>query len=308
MAQCVEPRLALLESQSPVYIRTMNALRRGRVPVLDSEMSYVEMGEGDPIVFLHGNPTSAYLWRHIIPCVADLGRCLAPDLVGMGQSSGSPRRAYRFVDHVQYLDAWFDAVGVGSGVVLVLHDWGSALGFNWARRHPRRVQGMAYMESLVQPRAWSDFAHGRAAIFRALRSEKGEAMVLDDNVFVESVLPKSIMRTLTQEEMAAYRAPFHSRDSRWPTLVWARELPIDGEPADVTAAVDQYAMWLSTSDIPKLFISAEPGALLTGRAREFCRTWPNQQEVSVKGIHFIQEDSPIEIGTALERFIRRLRS
>jgi haloalkane dehalogenase len=226
----------------------------------------------------------------------------------MGQSNGSPQRACRFVDHVQYLDAWFDAVEVGSRVVLVLHDWGSALGFNWARRHPRRVQGMAYMESLVQPREWSDFAHGRDAIFRALRSEKGEAMVLEDNVFVESVLPKSIMRTLTEAEMAAYRAPFHSRDSRWPTLVWARELPIDGEPADVAAAVDQYATWLSTSDIPKLFISAEPGALLTGRAREFCRTWPNQQEVSVKGIHFIQEDSPVEIGTALEAFIRRLRS
>lgn len=288
-------------------IPTVDTHRRMRVPVLDTEMSYVDVGEGDPIVFLHGNPTSSYLWRNIIPSVSDMGRCLAPDLVGMGKSGRAPNGAYRFVDHATYLDAWFDAMGLRRNMLLVLHDWGSALGFHWARRHAERVQGIAYMEALVQPRMWSDFPNGRDAAFRALRSEKGEAMVLDDNFFVETVLPKSILRTLTEEEMDAYRAPFRSRDSRWPTLVWPRELPIDGEPADVVSIVDDYAAWLSTTDLPKLFISAEPGALLVGRAREFCRTWRNQREVSVKGIHFIQEDSPDVIGAALRSFVGGLR-
>jgi len=281
--------------------------RRLRVPVLDTEMSYVDVGEGDPIVFLHGNPTSSYLWRNIIPSVSDRGRCLAPDLVGMGASGQSPNGAYRFVDHARYLDAWFDVMGLRRNVLLVLHDWGSALGFHWARRHAERVQGIAYMEALVQPRVWSDFPNGRDAAFRALRSEKGEAMVLDDNFFVETVLPKSILRRLTEEEMDAYRAPFRTRDSRWPTLVWPRELPIDGQPADLVWVVDDYAAWLSTNDLPKLFISAEPGALLVGRAREFCRTWHHQREVSVKGIHFIQEDSPDDIGLALRSFVGGLR-
>jgi haloalkane dehalogenase len=288
-------------------ISPVDTHRRLRVPVLDTEMSYVDVGAGDPIVFLHGNPTSSYLWRNIIPSVSDLGRCLAPDLVGMGRSGRAPNGAYRFVDHARYLDAWFDGMGLRRNVLLVLHDWGSALGFHWARRHAERVQGIAYMEALVQPRIWSDFPNGRDAAFRALRSEKGEAMVLDDNFFVETVLPKSILRTLTEEEMDAYRAPFRTPDSRWPTLVWPRELPIDGGPADVVSIVDDYAAWLSTTDLPKLFISAEPGALLVGRAREFCRTWRNQREASVKGIHFIQEDSPDDIGAALRSFVGGLR-
>jgi len=288
-------------------ISPVDTHRRMRMPVLDTEMSYVDVGEGDPIVFLHGNPTSSYLWRNIIPSVSGLGRCLAPDLVGMGESGRAPKGAYRFADHAKYLDAWFDSMGLQRNVVLVLHDWGSALGFRWAHRHPDCVQGIAYMEALVQPRIWSDFPIGRDAMFRALRSEKGEAMVLDDNVFVETVLPKSILRALSDEEMDAYRAPFRARDSRWPTLVWPRELPIDGEPADVVSVVDEYAAWLSTTDVPKLFISAEPGALLVGRAREFCRTWRNQRQASVKGIHFIQEDSPAEIGDALQSFVNGLR-
>jgi len=288
-------------------ISAVDAHRRLRVPVLDTEMSYIDQGRGDPIVFLHGNPTSSYLWRNIIPSVTHLGRCLAPDLVGMGESGRPPQCAYRFVDHARYLDAWFDATGIRDRVVLVLHDWGSALGFDWARRHADRVQGIAYMESLVQPRTWSDFGEGRDAFFRALRSDKGEALVLDQNVFVETILPKSILRSLAEAEMAAYRAPFRSRDSRWQTLVWARELPIDGEPADVVSAVERYGAWLSTTSVPKLFISAEPGALLIGRAREYCRSWRNQREVSVKGIHYIQEDSPLEIGAALETFVGGLR-
>ena len=288
-------------------ISPVDTHRRKRVPVLDTEMCFVDVGEGDPVVFLHGNPTSSYLWRNIIPSVTDLGRCLAPDLVGMGRSGRAPNAAYRFVDHARYLDAWFDVMGLRRNVLLVLHDWGSALGFHWARRHAERVQGIAYMEALVQPRIWSDFPNGRDAAFRALRSEKGEAMVLDDNFFVETVLPKSILRRLTEEEMDAYRAPFRTRDSRWPTLVWPRELPIDGQPADLVWVVDDYAAWLSTNDLPKLFISAEPGALLVGRAREFCRTWHHQREVSVKGIHFIQEDSPDDIGLALRSFVGGLR-
>jgi haloalkane dehalogenase len=281
---------------------------RRRVRVLDTEMSYADTGHGDPIVFLHGNPTSSYLWRNIIPYVRGEGRCLAPDLVGMGHSGKSPNRSYRFTDHARYLDAWFDALGLTRDIILVLHDWGSALGFYRAYRYPEQVKAIAYMESLVQPRRWDDFTHGRDAMFRALRSEEGERLVLDENFFIETVLPRSILRKLTDEEMAIYRAPYADRESRLPTLVWPRELPIEGEPAEVVAIVERYGEWLSKSALPKLFIAAEPGALLVGRAREFCRTWPNQREVTVKGIHYIQQDSPAEIGTALQAFVRSVRA
>jgi haloalkane dehalogenase len=277
---------------------------RKRVRVLDSEMSYVDVGEGDPIVFLHGNPTSSYLWRNIIPYVAGLGRCLAPDLIGMGRSGKSPSNAYRFVDHARYLDAWFEALMPKSKVILVVHDWGSALGFYWASRFPEQVRGIAYMEAIVQPRLWSDFPPGRDEMFRALRSPKGEHMVLRENFFIETILPKSVIRRLGDEEMTAYRAPFQTSEARLPTLVLPRELPIAGEPADVTSIVETYGAWLAKSNIPKLFISAEPGALMTARAREFCRTWPNQREVTVKGIHYVQEDSPDEIGRALAQFVQ----
>ena len=291
-----------------IHISSVDRHPRRSLDVLDTHMSYVDVGAGDPIVFLHGNPTSSYLWRNIIPFLGGLGRCLAPDLVGMGRSGASPDHAYRFADHVRYLDAWFEALGLTDRVVLVVHDWGSALGFHWARRHPERVQGIAYMEAIVQARRWDDFSNGRDAMFRALRSEQGERMVLDDNFFIEAVLPKSIVRRLSDEEMAAYRAPFADREQRWPTLVWPRELPIAGEPPDVVRAVEEYGTWLAQSPIPKLFVAAEPGALLTGRARDFCRTWPNQREVVVEGIHYIQEDSPFEIGHALHDWVRALRS
>lgn len=281
---------------------------RLRARVLDTEISYVAVGEGDPIVFLHGNPTSSYLWRNIIPHVTNLGRCLAPDLVGMGQSGKAPGGAYRFEDHSRYLDSWFDTLSLMKNVILVLHDWGSALGFHWAFRHQERVQAIAYMEAIVQPRRWEDFPNGRDAIFRALRSEKGEQLALEENFFVETVLPRSIIRQLTEEEMETYRAPFKSREDRMPTLVWPRELPIAGEPADVVKIVEAYGEWLSGSELPKLFIAAEPGALLVGRDREFCRAWPNQREVTVKGIHYIQEDSPAEIGAALRDFVESVRT
>ncbi len=231
---------------------------RKRVPVLDTEMSYVDSGQGNPIVFLHGNPTSSYLWRNVIPHVRDLGRCLAPDLVGMGQSGASPGRAYRFWDHARYLDAWFEALGLTQDVTLVLHDWGSALGFYWARRHADRVRAIAYMEAIVQPRNWDDLPQDRAPLFRQMRSPLGEQMILDENFFIEALLPSLIMRRLSEAEMEAYRRPFRERASRLPTLIWPRELPIGGEPADIVALVEDYGLWAATSELPKLFISAEP--------------------------------------------------
>src|SRR5215471_13522880 len=257
---------------------------RQRVRVLDSEISYVDVGHGDPIVFLHGNPTSSYLWRNIIPHVADLGRCLAPDLVGMGQSGPSPGGAYRFADHARYLDAWFEALGLTNNVTLVMHDWGSALGFHRACRYPEQIRAIAYMEAIVAPRRWDDFPNGRDRMFRALRSDAGEQLVLEDNFFVESVLPKSIIRSLSKAEMEAYRRPFRERDARLPTLVWPCELPIEGDPADVIAIVERYGAWLARAQLPKLFINADPGALVTGRLRDICRGWPNQREVTVKSI------------------------
>ncbi|HEY6862892.1 MAG TPA: haloalkane dehalogenase [Burkholderiales bacterium] len=281
---------------------------RRTIRVLDAEMSYVDTGGGDPIVFLHGNPTSSYLWRSVIPHLGGLGRCLAPDLIGMGRSGKSPRRAYRFADHAAYLDAWFDTLGLSRNVILVVHDWGSALGFHRAFRFPRHVQAIAYMEAIVLPMRWDDFGEA-AGIFRALRSEQGERMVLDENFFVETVLPRNVLRALAPQEMAAYRAPYLDREARLPTLVWPRQIPVDGEPADVAAIVARYGEWLSRSALPKLLVRSEPGAIMKagGRPLEFCRGWPNQSEVTVPGGHFLPEDSPAEIGAALAAFVRALR-
>jgi haloalkane dehalogenase len=272
------------------------------IQVFNSTMSYVESGEGDPIVLLHGNPTSSYLWRNIIPYLDPYGRCLAPDLIGMGQSGESSDGSYRFLDHVRYLDEWFEQMELAKNVTLVLHDWGSALGFYWAFRNRDKIKAIVYMEAIVQPRIWSDFPGGRDKIFRALNSEAGEQMVYEQNFFVETVLPKSILRTLSDEEMDAYRSPFKMKERRKPTLDLARDLPIEGQPAEVANIVAQYGEWLSHSDIPKLLIVAQPGALLHGRNLAFARTWGNQKEVTVKGIHYIQEDSPNEIGEAVREF------
>jgi haloalkane dehalogenase len=279
---------------------------RKRVRVADSEMAYVDTGAGDPIVFLHGNPTSSYLWRNVIPHVAGQYRCLAPDLIGMGDSGKSTSGTYRFVDHARYLDAWFEALALSRNVVLVVHDWGSALGFHWARRHPERVKGVAYMESIVRPVTWEEWPEAARKIFQAMRSPGGEDMVLSKNVFVERILPASVIRGLTPEEMERYRAPYREAgESRRPTLTWPREIPVGGEPADVVRIVREYADWMVKSPMPKLFINAEPGSILVGGQREFCRTWPNQTEVTVRGNHFVQEDSPDEIGRALAAFVRR---
>lgn len=281
---------------------------RKRMPVLDSDMAYVDTGSGDPVVFLHGNPTSSYLWRNIIPYSEKTHRCLAPDLIGMGDSGKNPAGSYRFVDHVRYLDAWFEAVGltqnVSQKVSLVVHDWGSALGFHWAQRHPDRIQAIVYMEAIVQPLTWDAWPDAARKIFQAMRSSAGEEIVLQKNTFVERILPASVLRGLTEEEMAVYKRPYlEPGESRRPTLTWPRQIPIEGEPADVTEIVDQYAKWLAISDIPKLFVNAEPGTILIGSQREFCRTWRNQKEITVTGSHFIQEDSPVEIGQAIAAFL-----
>ena len=286
-------------------ISAADAYERHRIAFLETEISYVDTGAGEPVVFLHGNPTSSYLWRNVIPHVEGLGRCLAPDLVGMGDSGAAPDGSYRFVDHARYLDAWFEALGL-TNVTLVVHDWGSALGFYWAYRHPERVRGIAYMEALVRPLTWEEWRDESRQIFQDLRSEAGEEMVLEKNLFIEGILPSAVLRDLTEEEMNVYRRPYlEPGESRRPTLTWPRELPINGEPEDVVSIVDDYSKWLAQSDVPKLFVNTEPGAILTGSQREFCRTWPNQEEVTVRGAHFVQEDSPHEIGEAVATFVRR---
>jgi haloalkane dehalogenase len=281
-----------------------------RVEAAGHEMAYVEMGAGDPIVFLHGNPTSSYLWRAVIPHLAGSGRCIAPDLLGMGDSQkleDSGPTSYRFVDHRRHLDDLLERLGVVDRVTLVVHDWGSALGFDWANRHRDAMKGIAYMEALVMPVTWSMWPEAARNIFQALRSPAGEEIVLTKNVFVERVLPSSVLRTLTDEEMDEYRRPYLTAgESRRPTLTWPREIPIDGEPADVQQIVADYAAWLPTSDVPKLFVNADPGSILSGAPREFCRTWANQAEVTVPGLHFIQEDSPDLIGEAIAQWYRGL--
>ena len=283
------------------------------VDIKGRRMACIDEGEGDTtIVFQHGNPTSSYLWRNVMPHCRGLGRLVACDLIGMGDSDklapSGPER-YTFAEHREYLHALWDALKLGDRVVLVLHDWGSALGFDWANAHRERVQGIVYMEGIVTPVTWADWPDNARKVFQNFRSPAGEEMVLQKNIFVERVLPGSVMRGLTEDEMAVYRQPFATPgEDRRPTLTWPRQIPIDGEPAEVVKIVADYAAWLAASTVPKLFINAEPGSILTGRTREFCRSWPNQTEVTVAGTHFIQEDSPDEIGSAVAAFVRGLRA
>lgn len=278
-------------------------LPRKQIDVLGKRMAYVELGSGDPIVFQHGNPTSSYLWRNIMPRLADQGRCIALDLIGMGESEKldpAGPGSYRFSDHQRYFEAALLALGVNDRVTLVGHDWGSALSFDWARRHPDKVLGIAYMEALVRSLSWDEWPDEARQVFQALRSDAGDEMVLEKNVFVERILPGSVLRDLSDDEMTVYRRPYLlPGEDRRPTLSWPRELPIDGEPADVVAIVNEYAEWMTGNELPKLFINGDPGAILVGERREFCRSWKNQTEVTVKGSHFIQEDSPEEIAEAL---------
>lgn len=277
------------------------------IEVLGKKIAYVEMGEGSPIVFQHGNPTSSYLWRNIMPALQSQGRCIAIDLLGMGDSEKLPAPgpdSYTFAEHYEYFSATLEALGVRENVTLVIHDWGSALGFHWANQHREAVAGICYMEAIVRPVVWAEWPDDATPVFQGFRSEAGEAMVLEKNIFVERVLPGSIIRDLSADEMAVYRRPFaEPGETRRPTLSWPRQIPIDGEPPEVVAIAQAYADWLAGSPVKKLFINAEPGAILTGPQREFCRQWPNQTEVTVAGTHFIQEDSPVEIAAAIKAWM-----
>ena len=274
-------------------------------------MAYIDEGSGSAIVFQHGNPTSSYLWRNIMPHCEGLGRLVACDLIGMGDSDKLPASGpdrYTYAEQRDYLWTLWDMLALDDRVVLVVHDWGSALGFEWARRNPERVAGLVYMEALVMPVMWADWPENARRAFQGFRSPAGEDMILAKNMFVERVLPGSILRKLADEEMAEYRRPFaNAGEDRRPTLTWPRMIPIEGEPKDVVAVVEDYSRWLARSDTPKLFINADPGSILVGRQRDFCRTWPNQTEVTVKGLHFLQEDSPDEIGKAVADFVRKVR-
>jgi haloalkane dehalogenase len=288
-------------------ISTEDISYRKHISVLDTNMAYIDVGEGEPIVFLHGNPTPSYLWRNIIPRVLPLGRCLAPDYVGMGNSGPAPNASYRFVDHRRYLDAWFDALELKENIILVVHDWGSALGFDWAHRHPERVKGLVYMEAIVRPfLSWDEWPEATRAFFQGQRTTTGEDLILQKNLFIEYLLP---LRGLSTEALEVYRRHFRNPGpSRQPMLAWSRDLPIEGQPEDVTEIVDSYARWLSTSPIPKLLINGDPGGFLIGAQREFCRAWPNQQEITVKGAHFLQEDSPNEVGEATAHFVAKVQA
>ena len=280
------------------------------IEVLGKKIAYVEMGEGKPIIFQHGNPTSSYLWRNIMPHLAGLGRCIAIDLIGMGDSeklSNTGPDSYTFVEHFQYFEGALEALAVNTDVTLVIHDWGSALGFHWANLHQDAIRGICYMEAIVKPLSWDEWPEFARDAFRGFRSEAGDEMVLENNFFVERMLPGSILREMKAEEMAVYREPFLNKgEDRRPTLTWPRQIPLAGEPADVIKIVENYGQWLVNSQVPKLFINAEPGAILIGNQREYCRSWPNQKEITVSGSHFIQEDSPDEIGQGIASWLTEL--
>ena len=278
--------------------------------VKGKQIAYVEEGSGDPIVLLHGNPTSSFLWRNVIPELVESGRVIVPDLIGQGDSeklpaSEGPER-YSLEVAYSYVDGLLESIGANENVTLVIHDWGTGVGFLWAMRHPAAVKGVAYMEGIVKPVSWSDWPESAVGIFKGFRSDKGEDLILNRNMFIEGVLPSSVIRPLSNTEMDAYRAPHLETDDRQPLLNWPRQIPIEGEPEDVVALVNEYGAFMAASDMPKLFINADPGSILVGAQREFCRSWPNQQEVTVKGLHFIQEDSPVEIGQAVANWLKNI--
>jgi haloalkane dehalogenase len=286
-------------------ISTEDPSYRKRIPILDSNIAYVDVGEGDPIVFLHGNPTPSYLWRNIIPYLLPFGRCLAPDYVGMGNSGVAPSGSYRLANHQAYVDAWLEAMGINKNVILVVHDWGSALGFSWAQRHPERVKAIVYMEAIVRPFfSWDEWPEATRAFFKAQRTQAGEDLILQKNLFIEYLLP---LRNIPADVMEVYRRHYRNPGpSRQPMLTWTRELPIGGEPEDVVRTVESYSQWLSKSPIPKLFIDADPAGFLIGAQREYCRAWPNQQTVMVNGSHFLQEEAPVEVAEATARFVSKV--
>ena len=285
-------------------------LKKQKISINNKNIAYAESGSGDPIIFLHGNPTSSYLWRNITPHLESQGRCICIDLIGMGDSDkldNPDENSYQFEEHYHYVNAAIESLTNGENTTFVIHDWGSALGFNWCYHNPDSVKGIAYMEAIVKEMTWEDWRDEAKGIFQGFRSDAGESLVLEKNYFVERVLPGSIIRRLSDEEIEEYRRPFlNPGEDRRPTLSWPREIPIEGQPANVCEIVNQYAEWMQTNDIPKLFINAEPGAITTGRIRDFCRSWKNQTEVTVKGVHFIQEDSPDDIGKAISTWYKNI--
>jgi haloalkane dehalogenase len=285
---------------------TMRYVKR-HATVLGKRMAYVEAGQGDPIVFLHGNVTSSFMWRNVMPHLESVGRCVAIDNIGQGDSeklAGSGPGSYRLAEHQRYIDGLLETLAIDRNVTFVLHDWGSQLGFTWAYHHPEAVRGIAYAQALVGNFSWDQWPPEVQALFRRFRSPEGEELVLQQNFFVERILPAMIMRKLTEAEMDEYRRPFRNPgEDRRPTLAWPRELPIEGEPADVLAVIERNSAWLGASQIPKLFINAEPGAVLVGKHREICRAWPNQTEITVRGLHYVHEDSPDEIGAAIRNWV-----
>lgn len=274
------------------------------------QIAYVEEGSGDPIVLLHGNPTSSFLWRNVVPELLESGRVIVPDLIGQGDSEKLPASegALRYSLEVAYgyVEGLLETIGANQNVTLVIHDWGSGIGFLWAMRHAEALKGVAYMEAIVKPVTWADWPQSAVGIFQGFRSEKGEDLILNRNMFIEGVLPSSVIRTLSETEMNAYRAPHINADDRQPLLNWPRQIPIEGEPKDIAALVNEYGEFMASSNVPKLFINADPGSILVGQQREFCRSWPNQTEVTVKGLHFVQEDSPVEIGQAVANWLKNL--
>ena len=285
-------------------------LKKQKISINNKNIAYVESGSGDPIIFLHGNPTSSYLWRNITPHLESQGRCICIDLIGMGDSDkldNPDENSYQFEEHYHYVNAAIESLTNGENITFVIHDWGSALGFNWCYHNSDSIKGIAYMEAIVKEMTWEDWRDEAKGIFQGFRSDAGESLVLEKNYFVERVLPGSIIRRLSDEEIEEYRRPFLiPGEDRRPTLSWPREIPIEGQPANVCEIVNQYAEWMQTNDIPKLFINAEPGAITTGRIRDYCRSWKNQTEVTVKGIHFIQEDSPDDIGKAISTWYKNI--
>jgi haloalkane dehalogenase len=282
--------------------------KKKTVEVNGRNMAYVEMGQGDPIIFQHGNPTSSYLWRNIMPQLSDLGRCIAVDLIGMGDSDKLPNSGpdrYTLKEHQEYLYGAWDALGIKDNVTFVIHDWGTALGFDWCRQHPGAVKGVAHMEGIVKRVPWDDWPEAATDVFRTFRSPAGEEVVLEKNIFVEGVLPSSVIRKMSDEEMDAYRAPFiNPGEDRRPTLTWPRQIPLGDEPNDVCETVDAYGAYMKDADMPKLFIAGDPGMIMNGATGEFARSWKNTSETTVKGLHFLQEDSPEEIAAAVKSWLQ----
>jgi haloalkane dehalogenase len=284
-------------------------IEKKTVKVLGKNMAYVEKGEGDPIIFQHGNPTSSYLWRNIIPHLENHGKCIAIDLIGMGDSDkleDEGDNTYSYHVHKKYFDACLKELGVKDDITFVIHDWGSALGFDWAYDNKNNVKGICYMEAIVKTISWEDWPEDGKSIFQGFRSEAGEDLILKKNLFIEGVLPGAIIRNLSDKEMDVYRKPFLKEIERRPTLDWPRQIPIDNKPEEVCNTVEDYSLWMSINEIPKLFINANPGSILKGKQREFCRKWKNQEEVTVKGSHFIQEDSPKDIGQAISSWYQKI--